>query len=195
MAATEGAGDYTAGVLMGRAPDGRVYVADAVRGRLDGIGVERLVVQTAEADKERYGRVSIRLEQEPGSAGKALAEHYVRNVLPGYDVSYEPSSGDKTVRAIPFASQQQAGNVFLVRRHAERVGFVAPSWWEWFIDEHAAFPAGRNDDTVDAACLAYADLIALQRRRSKARTRSAARRSLEQWVPTSGWTPSVVRSA
>ncbi len=52
--------------------------------------------QTAEADG--YD-TEIIIEQEPGSSGKALADHFVRNVLPDFRVRIVPSTTKKMARA------------------------------------------------------------------------------------------------
>jgi hypothetical protein len=67
LAATEGAdGARTAGVLMGRSPDGHLCIADVVKAQVNAAGVERLLAATAAADG-RSVRGSI--PQDPGSAG------------------------------------------------------------------------------------------------------------------------------
>jgi len=60
--------------------------------------VKKLVRQTAEADG--YDTEVI-IEQEPGSSGKALADHFVRNVLPDFRVRIVPSTTKKMARAQP----------------------------------------------------------------------------------------------
>lgn len=137
--------DFTAGVLMGRTPDRDVTVADVVRRQGTPGDVERLVKATAEAD----GRaVHIRMEQEPGSAGKTVIDHYAK-VLMGYDFRGVPSTGSKAARAAPLASYAQAGHVYLVRG----------AWLSDFLSELEAFPQDAvHDDQVDAASGAFADL-------------------------------------
>jgi hypothetical protein len=56
------------------------------------------VRQTAEADG--YD-TEIIIEQEPGSSGKALADHFVRNVLPDFRVRIVPATTKKMARAQP----------------------------------------------------------------------------------------------
>jgi predicted phage terminase large subunit-like protein len=64
-------------------------------------------------------------------------------------VSADPETGKKEVRAAPFASQAEAGNVVL----------VAGPWNEAFLSEVEVFPAGRHDDQVDAAAGAFDQLV------------------------------------
>lgn len=147
-AATENDGDYTAGVLMAKTPDGNYIVTDVTRGQWSTYNRNRIIRATAESDKAKYGDVAIWGEQEPGSAGRDAAAEFVR-LLDGFSVHTEPSTGDKQLRAEPFSSQVEGGNVNLLRA----------SWNEDFIDELATFPTGAHDDQVDAAASAYVKLF------------------------------------
>jgi predicted phage terminase large subunit-like protein len=138
--------DYTAGVLMGRDTDGMFWVCDVRRVRATPQGVERLVCATAELDGPD---VQILIEEEPGSAGKALSQRYAR-LLAGFGVRFERPTGDKTTRAMPLSSQVEVGRVTLVRG----------PWTGPFLDEIEAFPQGSHDDQVDAASMAFAKLAA-----------------------------------
>ena len=60
--------------------------------------------------------------------------------LDGFNVTFEPATGDKATRAKPISTQAEAGNVKIVR---------AP-WNDDFIRELENFPTGRHDDQVDA---------------------------------------------
>ncbi|OUJ08373.1 phage terminase large subunit, partial [Acetobacter sp. DsW_059] len=93
-------------------------------------------------------QIEIILPQDPGQAGKSQAEYLIRK-LAGYRVKAVRETGDKATRAAPFASQVNAGNVFLVK---------AP-WNRTFIDELTSFPAGAHDDQVDAAAGAFDRLV------------------------------------
>jgi len=88
LAATSAGGDWTVGGLMGKhTPSSGCYLMNLKRRQLSPADVEKLVRTTAEAD----GRdVTILIEQEPGSAGKSLIEHYQRNVLPDFHVGFAP---------------------------------------------------------------------------------------------------------
>jgi predicted phage terminase large subunit-like protein len=148
--------DWTVGTLM-MFDGGVAYVLDVKKARVKGEKVERLIAETAEDDG--YG-VSIRMEQEPGSSGKALADQYARYVVPGYDFGAMRPTGDKVTRARPFAAAAANGNVRLVR---------APWLTDWF-DEFSSFPeAANHDDQVDSAVGAFTFLTGLglpQRKRA-----------------------------
>jgi predicted phage terminase large subunit-like protein len=111
--------------------------------------VEQLVAQTAYEDG--IG-VSVRMEQEPGSSGKALVDQYARYVLPGYDFGGIRSTGDKVTRARPFAAAVANGNVRVVRG----------TWLNDWMDELSSFPeACDHDDQVDSAVGAFTHLTGL----------------------------------
>jgi len=149
LAATEGAGDWTAGVKQGKSEDSRFFITDVHRGRWSTDDVDTEVVDTAKSD----GRgVKIHGAQDPGSAGKKVALLFNR-MLAGYDVKTEVVSGSKATRAKPFSSQVNAGNVWLVR---------AP-WNKAFVKELQAFVPDNNagvDDQVDAAADSFNEIAA-----------------------------------
>lgn len=128
--------DWTVGALVAE-HEGRYTVIDVRRAQLAPHGVEQLIRQTAELDGKD---VEIYLEQEPGSAGIALIDHYRRHVLQGYAVYADRVTGDKTSRARPVSAAASAGNIDLVRG----------AWVPEFLDELEAFPGGSHDDQVDA---------------------------------------------
>ncbi len=146
LASSRGNGDFTVGVLMGVDTVGRFWLADVVRGQWSPDERNERMRQTAVLDGHL---VSIRLPQDPGQAGKEQAQALTR-LLAGYSVKAIPVTGDKQVRADPFAAQVNAGNVFLMR---------AP-WNGAVIEELRQFPSGRHDDVVDAAADAFNELTA-----------------------------------
>ena len=112
LAATEQGGDYTVGALMGKdAATSACIIFNVKRKQLSAHAVEKLVRQTAEADG--YD-TEIIIEQEPGSSGKALAEHYIRNVLPDFRVRLVPAGNNKMIRAQPFLAAAEHGNTRLL---------------------------------------------------------------------------------
>jgi predicted phage terminase large subunit-like protein len=136
--------DWTVGILMGRRPSGRILVADVLRVRRRASEVRELVKRTANQDGMR---VAIRLPQDPGQAGKDQVASYVGELF-GWPVFTRLVTGDKVLRAEPFAAQWQAGNVEVVR---------AP-WNEAFFGELEGFPEAKHDDQVDACSEGFAAL-------------------------------------
>lgn len=150
-ASTEKDSAYSAGVKMGRTPDGRFIIANCVRDRLSAGGVERLIVSTAAADGVEC-RIS--LPQDPGQAGKAQAQYLVKQ-LAGYSASATPESGDKATRAEPLSAQAEAGNVDVLMTGDP----AADAWIAPFLDEASVFPASQFKDQVDAATRAFGALL------------------------------------
>jgi predicted phage terminase large subunit-like protein len=133
--------DWTVGVLLGRDRYGLLWVLDVKRERLPPHGVERLILETAAADVKRWGkRVTVGLEQDPGSAGKTEMAHLTK-VLQGYAVRKNLPTGDKVTRAKPWSSQARAENIRMVRG----------KWNRAYVNEHVGFPDGAHDDQVDAS--------------------------------------------
>jgi predicted phage terminase large subunit-like protein len=148
-AGTEGGGAYTCGVLMHQMRDKTFAIEDVRRGQWGALERERHIAQTAQLDGRRHGRrLSIYVEQEPGSGGKESAESTVR-MLAGFRAYADKVTGAKEVRADPYAAQVQAGNVIL----------QAAPWNRDFLDEHEVYP-GRFKDQVDSAAGSFNKLIA-----------------------------------
>jgi len=141
LAATEGAGDWTAGVKIGRQKNGRFIIAGVARDRKATAGVEQMLVNTASQDGYMC---EISIPQDPGQAGKAQASYYIGK-LAGYTARATPESGDKETRAGPLAAQAEAGNVDVLEG----------DWNETFFDEITVFPNGSFDDQVDGASRAF----------------------------------------
>lgn len=139
---------WTAGVLIGRAPSGMFYIADATRIQGGANAVETLLVNTASQDhgEDRTTRGSI--PQDPGQAGKAQAQYLIRQ-LAGYNYKASTESGDKVTRAQPLEAQSEAGNVIIIKG----------PWNNDFIDELTTFPTGKFKDQVDAATRAFGELL------------------------------------
>jgi predicted phage terminase large subunit-like protein len=146
LAGTEGGGDYTAGVLLARDSAGLFYVEDVVRGQWSSGRRNDIIQQTAERDRDRdrNGCVRIWVEREPGSSGEEVVQALIRS-LAGHVVQSDRVTGDKAVRAEPFAAQAEAGNVRVVRG----------PWNAAYIEELTTFPNGAHDDQVDASSGAF----------------------------------------
>jgi len=141
-AATEGGGDWTAGALVG-IYEGRVYVLDIQRIQERPAGVEALIYQTAQLDGQE---VMIRMEQEPGSAGVDVIDHYARQVLIGYNFKGVKSTGSKVSRAAALSTAAEQGNLLIFNQR-----FAGA-----LMDELVLFPTeGAHDDQVDAVSGGY----------------------------------------
>lgn len=135
----------TAGVKLGRAPDGRFVVAHVITTQSEGNEVRKIIKATAEAD----GRdVMVSLPQDPGQAGKVQKADFVQ-LLAGWTVKIDPETGDKVTRAEPFAAQCEGGNVYIVKG----------DWNEAYLDELCLFPGGSFKDQVDASSGAFGRLV------------------------------------
>ena len=93
--------------------------------------------------------------QDPGQAGKSQIDHYRRNVLPGWTfrADKEFRTTKKEIRAKPFSSAAEEGNVSL----------VLGNWISPWLDEHIIFNDGRHDDQVDSAVGAHQMITKMQR--------------------------------
>lgn len=141
LASTENGGDWTVGVLLSRV-DKTWCIEDVVRIRKRPSGVEAEVMATAKIDPPG---TEIRIPQDPGQAGKAQAEAYIRQ-LAGKAVYAKPVTGDKITRAKPASAQVEAGNISIVE---------AP-WNRPFLESLEAFPSpDAHDDDVDAFADAF----------------------------------------
>lgn len=76
LAATEGAGDWTAGVKVGLLQDdGKIVIRHSVRAQFAPVGVKQLIAATMLIDGPR---VSIRLPIDPASGGQAQVDEIIR---------------------------------------------------------------------------------------------------------------------
>ena len=143
-AATAGAGDWTVGCLMAM-KDGRFCIEDIVRLQGSSYDVENTIRRTAEADGRN---VRIVMEQEPGSSGVDVIDHYAREVLIGYNFRADKVTGSKELRAQTMSAAMEAGNLIINRG----------TWNRALTDEMSEFPYGSHDDQVDACSGAFREL-------------------------------------
>jgi predicted phage terminase large subunit-like protein len=146
LAATEGGGKFTCGLLMSRTPEGQYVIEDVKRGQWSVGKRDQIILDTARDDG---AAVAVWLEEEPGSAGKSQTFTLVRK-LEGFPVRAERPTGDKEVRARPLAAQMEVGNVL----------WVKGDWNRALKEEYKSFPTGTFKDQVDAGSLAFNKLAA-----------------------------------
>lgn len=148
LAATNQSGandpDWTVGVKLLRDRQGRYVLLDVVRLRGTPRQVEDAIIETAVKDG---AKVPISLPEDPGQAGKAQISYLTRQ-LSGFQVLSSRETGSKATRAMPLASQVEAGNVSI----------AAAFWNRAFLEEMREFPKGRKDDQVDALVRAFTAL-------------------------------------
>ena len=140
---------FTAGARMHLMKNGTYIISHMMRGQWSALEREEKIKAWVETDASEFGSYEVWVEQEPGSGGKESAESTIR-MLAGYAVYADRVTGNKVVRAEPFAAQVQGGNVSL----------VAGEWVTAFLDEAEVFPAGKWKDQVDAAAGAFSKLAA-----------------------------------
>jgi predicted phage terminase large subunit-like protein len=134
--------DWTVGVKAGM-HNGILYILDVRRDRLDPAGVEALIRQTAEEDSIS---TRIRMETQPGAAGRNTIDNYSRFVLNGFDFDGHPTITKKEERLNLWAGKAKRGEVILVS---------GGDWINALLDELVAFPYGSHDDQADAVSGAY----------------------------------------
>lgn len=128
--------DWTVGFKLAMY-QGMYWIVDIVRVQKTPHEVEQLIKSTARDDGFAC---AIRMEQEPGSSGVAVIDHYQREVLQGYNFLGVLSSGSKIERARTASSAAQGGKVFITHNCRNMLPFL---------DECDLFPYGIHDDTVD----------------------------------------------
>jgi predicted phage terminase large subunit-like protein len=145
-------GDYTCGTLLCR--DGsRFIIEDVKRFKLPPAERDRIVIETAAADRLRYGKEhegTVFLPTDPGSAGVSFVQSLTA-ALAGYRVRTNRISGSKSLRAEGIAAQVGAGNVWLANTSSWPV--------QTCLEELRAFPFGRHDDFIDSLSDAFSQLI------------------------------------
>ncbi len=147
LAATEGGGDYTTGGLHALDVFSRdMITAHMIRRQLSPSNVEKIVKETADLDG--FG-VPIVIEQEPGSAGVSLLDHYKNNVLKGFTVIGIPTTKAKAVRAQPMLAGAEFNRYWLLKG----------AWNEIFLKEFDLFPNAEHDDQVDNSAIAWNFLV------------------------------------
>lgn len=138
--------DWTRGLKLYQYRDGRYVVGDLKSDRNTPGEIEKLVKTTASHDTYECEVMS---QQDPGSAGVAEAENFIR-MLSGYNVRVMTTSKDKVTRAKPASAQAEGHNIIVLR---------AP-WNDDFFTELENFSEDLigHDDIVDTLSGAFNEL-------------------------------------
>ncbi|MEM0167476.1 MAG: phage terminase large subunit [Thermoplasmatales archaeon] len=133
--------DYTVGIKIEKDLNNILYVTDMVRIQESPLQVQNIIKNTAIRDGIS---VKIGIEEDPGQAGVADAEHLTR-LLQGFSVKRNRVMKDKVTRASPVSAQAEAGNIKVLRA----------KWNDDFFKELENFPEGNHDDIVDSLSGAF----------------------------------------
>lgn len=151
MAGTENSGDFTAGYKLAiDVTTNHFWILQGISVQYSPKKVEALVESTAIADGYE---TEILIEQEPGSSGKTVIEHYLTNVLAGYNARSVRHTGDKFTRALPFFAACEF----------KRVHMVEGEYCEKLLDQLTAMGpdgGGKNDDDADSVTQGYNQFFA-----------------------------------
>lgn len=128
--------DWTIGFKLAMY-QGMYWIEDIVRVQKTPRDVEEIIRRTAFDDGYTC---AIRMEQEPGSSGIAVIDHYMLDILQGFNFLGVPSTGSKVERARNASAAAQGGKVFITHNCRNMLPFL---------DEADLFPYGVHDDTVD----------------------------------------------
>jgi len=179
LAATEGAGDNTSGVLIGRSALGKYYIPAVIAGQwsADRVKSALRLCNDFYRSSDAAGvipydpkRLKIHLPQDPGQAGKVQAGDLKREFSGASVVSV---TGSKATRAKDFAEQVNLGNVYLV--NLPLPGFLSKpasgkpllmdlsyqTWQREFREELRRFredARDQMDDRIDAASDGFNDI-------------------------------------
>jgi len=157
FAATEGGGDYTSMVRMGKSGNGNLYILKVVNQQWGTEKVEQLLKDESTELYTRYPSVNklVGIPQDPAAAGKwvvANVKKLLKRHLPGCSVKSRPVFKKKAIRAQAFAAKVNLGNVAMLEGE-----------WNWdFSEQLRKFKADESheyDDMVDAAADGARDLL------------------------------------
>lgn len=146
--------DYSAHIALGVA-DGRFIVRDAYRERMTFPQLVAEVYRRWQEDLDNGEPLERLLIERKGSGISLIQIIEANNVDPEWEgpripVLGMPATLSKEVRALSVAGYQEAGLCALPNPTMDEDGnIVAVEWVADFIEEHAAFPKGTNDDWVD----------------------------------------------
>lgn len=152
FAATEGGdGAGTASVCTGEHYEtGDLYVIDVEWERVSPGGLRTMIAETLRKDGWDTFQS---FPMDPGQAGKYQAEDML-DLLKGFDFEFTPETGEKEIRARPFAAQCE------VRASVgKKVKVLRAPWNDTYFDHMTKFPRGRYKDIPDAQSRSYGGVV------------------------------------
>ena len=140
---TKGNGpDFTASCRMSITTEGFIVIEEITEEQLAPGPLEDKLYMRCVRDG---GDVIQGYEEEGGSSGKITTAYLKKEVFKGFPFKPIPSRKSKYKRAIPFATELDGGNVYMVRAPSNRR----------VKDQIDEFPDGANDDIADSISGAY----------------------------------------
>lgn len=158
-ASTAGDGCYSAGVLIAKDRDGRIYIESVIRGQWSALERNKVIKDTCAADRAKYGgEVITYLEQEGAGSGKDVNEALIRE-LGEFEVYSDPSAASARVKVggvlLPGDAKIRRASLFAAQVQAGNVHVLEGPWLYDFLEECCAFPHYTFCDQVDAASAGY----------------------------------------
>ncbi len=129
--------DYSVIATWGESKDHNLYLIDVVIEKVEYPDLKRMVKSGYEQWKPMVMII------EDANSGTQLIQEF-RNL--GINIIAVNPTKDKMTRALPFSAGIEAGRVFLPKNHHHT---------QYVTNELRQFPAGKNDDFVDAGTMAW----------------------------------------
>jgi predicted phage terminase large subunit-like protein len=151
FASTEGGdGAGSASVLTGEDAQGDLYVLDCEWKRVSPGGLREMVQDAITRDTWDTFQS---FPKDPGQAGVYQTEDLL-DLLRGCDFEFTAETGEKEVRARPFAAQCEVR-----AKVGKKVKMKRAPWNSTYLDHMSKFPRGRYQDIPDAQSRSYGGLI------------------------------------
>jgi len=136
-----GEADWTAGVLVVEYQEIK-YILHRIKFQKADADRDNIIVRVAKADKARWDNYRAANEVNPGPDGKPAHNALARRLAKeGILCMAQTATKNKRQRAVPFAAGLKYGEIRILD---------GQEWTDDFISELNRFPAGANDDQVDA---------------------------------------------
>lgn len=152
--------DYTCHCFMGMTADKKFIIANMLRFRKSPAETDRIFLSTVKNGGRSFmgAPIAIRQEQEGGSSGKIVIEHYKKELL-GWDFKGQPTGrNSKFQRSTPFMNAVGDRRVMILADCCNSMDRHNPYTVKKFIANQELYPDGPHDDDTDAPSGAYTEL-------------------------------------